>query len=192
MAGLVLVGSVGPAEALSRLDRLLAIPPVGSAVAAIGSAWPVRVLSLPAVRQYVDRRVRGATDESLAAMADAWRAGHVWRSYVIEQRALVHELPGLGPGLAAVRAPTTVVVGGADHIVPPATGERLAASIPGARLVQLAGVGHLLPHERPEAVAAAIGEVANRGARVAGRFCGEAAVARVIARRRGGPRRRGG
>ena len=67
-----------------------------------------RVLSLPAVRQFVDRRVRGTTDESLAAMADAWRAGHVWRSYVIEQRALVHELPGLAPGLAGIRAPTAV------------------------------------------------------------------------------------
>jgi len=164
VAGLVLVGSVGPAETLSRIDRLLAVPPVGSAVAAVVLNVAGTVLSLPAVRQFVDRRVRGTTDESLAAMADAWRAGHVWRSYVIEQRALVYELPGLGPGLAGVRAPTSVLVGGADRIVPPATGERLAAGIPGARLVSVAGVGHLLPRERPDAVAAAVRDVSGRSA----------------------------
>ena len=164
VASLVLVCSVGPAEVLSRLDRLLAIPPVGSAVAAVALNLAGAVLSLPPVRQYVDRRVRGTSDESLAAMADAWRAGHVWRSYVIEQRALVHELPALGPGLAAVQAPTAVVVGGADKIVPPATGERLAASIPGARLVCVPGVGHLLPRERPDTVAAAVREVNGRAA----------------------------
>jgi pimeloyl-ACP methyl ester carboxylesterase len=162
VAGVVLVCSVGPAEALGRLDRLLAVPPVGSAVAAVVLNVAGTVLSLPAVRQFVDRRVRGTTDESLAAMADAWRAGHVWRSYVIEQRALVYELPELGPGLAGVRVPTSVVIGGADHIVPPATGERLATSIPGARLVCVAGVGHLLPRERPDMVADAVREVSGR------------------------------
>jgi pimeloyl-ACP methyl ester carboxylesterase len=164
VAGLVLVGSVGPAAGFSRLDRLLAFPPVGGAVAAVVLNVAGTVLSLPPVRQLVDRRVRGTTDDSLAAMVEAWRAGHVWRSYVIEQRALVYELPGLGPGLAAIRAPTAVVVGGADKIVPPSTSERLAATIPGARLVRVPGVGHLLPRERPETVAAAVREVTGRGA----------------------------
>jgi pimeloyl-ACP methyl ester carboxylesterase len=163
VAGLVLVGSVGPDDPLSRLDRLLAIPPVGAAVAAVVLNVAGRVLSLPAVRQFVNRRVRGTSDESLAAMADAWRVGHVWRSYVIEQRALVYELPDLAPALARIHAPTAVVTGGADHVVSSASAERLAASIPGAQLTCLPGVGHLLPQERPEAVAAAIGEVTGRG-----------------------------
>jgi pimeloyl-ACP methyl ester carboxylesterase len=163
VAGLVLVGSVGPQDPLGRLDRLLAIPAVGAALAAVVLSVAGRVLSLPAVRQLVDRRVRGTNDESLAAMADAWRNGHVWRSYVTEQRALVDELPGLAPALARIQAPTAVLTGRADRIVPPAAAERLAASIPGAQLTCIAGVGHLLPHERPEAVVAAIGEVMARG-----------------------------
>jgi pimeloyl-ACP methyl ester carboxylesterase len=34
----------------------------------------------------------------------------------------------------------------------------MAAAIPGARLVTIAGAGHLTPMERPGAVAAALGE----------------------------------
>ena len=34
----------------------------------------------------------------------------------------------------------------------------MAAAIPGARLVRIAGAGHLSPMERPGAVAAALGE----------------------------------
>jgi pimeloyl-ACP methyl ester carboxylesterase len=82
--------------------------------------------------------------------------GDVWRSYVIEQRALVEELPTLAAGLGQIRAPTAVLVGEADRIVTPSTGEGLAAGIPGARLRRLPGVGHLLPQERPDAVAAAV------------------------------------
>ena len=43
------------AEALSRFDRLLAIPPVGSAVAAVVLNVAGTVLSVPPVRQFVDR-----------------------------------------------------------------------------------------------------------------------------------------
>ena len=162
VAGLVLVSSVGPGDRLSGWTGSSPSPP--SAPPSPRSVLNVAglVLSLAAVRRYIDRRVRGTTDESLAAMADAWRAGKVWRSYVIEQRALVYELPGLAAGMAWIQVPTAVLVGGADHVVPPASGERLAASIPGARLTCLAGVGHLLAHEQPEVVAAAVVEVIGR------------------------------
>lgn len=59
VAGLVLVSSVGPGDPLSRLDRLLAIPPVGTAIAAVVLNAAGLVLSLAAVRRYIDRRVRG-------------------------------------------------------------------------------------------------------------------------------------
>jgi pimeloyl-ACP methyl ester carboxylesterase len=60
--------------------------------------------------------------------------------------------------LATVRIPTLVVVGEEDAITPPESAERLAGAIPGARLVRIAGAGHLAPMERPGAVAAALGE----------------------------------
>ena len=46
---------------------------------------------------------------------------------------------------AAISAPTLVLHGDEDPVFPPAHGAALAASIPGARLITLPGVGHELP-----------------------------------------------
>ncbi len=50
--------------------------------------------------------------------------------------------------LAAVRAPTLVLHGDRDPLIPFAAGEATARAIPGARLVRLAGMGHTLPVEK--------------------------------------------
>jgi pimeloyl-ACP methyl ester carboxylesterase len=160
VAAMVLVASVSPSERPGRLDRILAITPVGSAVAAVTLNAAARALSFPLVRRRLDGLLRGTTDEGLAAIAESWRRGDAWRSFVIEQRALLDELALLAPGLSTISVPVTVVIGEADHIVPAATGERLAAAIPGARLVRVARAGHLLSHEQPGAVAAAIASAA--------------------------------
>ena len=47
--------------------------------------------------------------------------------------------------LGEIRAPTLVVHGSDDPLFPYAHGEALAAEIPGARLLPLAGVGHEYP-----------------------------------------------
>ena len=52
------------------------------------------------------------------------------------------------PRLSQIRAPTLVITGGADRLVPPANSEVLAQSIPGARLLVLPGAGHCFPLER--------------------------------------------
>ncbi len=165
VAGAVLIASVGPAEPLGRLDRLLATPPIGTAVAAVSLNVAARALSILRVRKLLDRYLRGTTDEGLLAIAEGWRRGDAWRSFVVEQRALFDELGGLAPGLAGLTVPVTVVIGGADRIVPASTGHRLAAAIPGARLIRLEGAGHLLSHERPEEVAAAIAQAATESPR---------------------------
>jgi pimeloyl-ACP methyl ester carboxylesterase len=51
--------------------------------------------------------------------------------------------------LADIRAPTLVVHGTDDPLVPHANGERLARHIPGARLVTLPDCGHMPAWERP-------------------------------------------
>jgi pimeloyl-ACP methyl ester carboxylesterase len=162
VAGAVLIASVGPGEPLGRVDRLLAIPPIGTAAAAISLNLAARALSIPPIRRVLDRYLRGTSDEGLLAVAEGWRRGEAWRSFVVEQRALFDELGGLAPGLAGIGVPVTVMIGGSDRIVPASTGLRLAAAIPGARLIRLEGAGHLLAHERPEAVAAAIAQAATR------------------------------
>jgi 3-oxoadipate enol-lactonase len=51
-----------------------------------------------------------------------------------------------------ILAPTLVISGTVDTVVSPATGEAIAARIPGARHVVLKGAGHLIPEECPEAL----------------------------------------
>jgi pimeloyl-ACP methyl ester carboxylesterase len=158
VSGLVLAASVGPGERLGRVDRLLAVPPIGSAITAITLATASRAVSMTPIRERLARRLGAAQEHALLAMADGWRRD-AWRSFVIEQRALFDELPDLAPGLGAIDRPTAVIVGDADRIVPPPIGERLAAAIGPARLIRLPGAGHMLIYERPEAVMAAIRHV---------------------------------
>ncbi|MEI2774910.1 MAG: alpha/beta hydrolase [Tetrasphaera sp.] len=55
-----------------------------------------------------------------------------------------------GPNrLRGISAPSTVVHGSADPLVLPRNAHTLADLIPGARLVELPGVGHLVPWEAP-------------------------------------------
>jgi pimeloyl-ACP methyl ester carboxylesterase len=61
---------------------------------------------------------------------------------------------GLLPTLAGL--PTLVLVGEEDTLAPPDGARRMAAAIPGARLVVLAGAGHVPPVERPSETTAAI------------------------------------
>jgi pimeloyl-ACP methyl ester carboxylesterase len=120
-----------------------------------------RFLSLRAARHLLTGRLLGASDDAAAAVARAWRQGHVGQSFMTEQRALVDELPGLAAGLGDIVVPAGIVVGEADHIVPAPAGVRLAAALPRGRLIRLAGAGHLLPQQQPGAIVAAIEEISR-------------------------------
>jgi pimeloyl-ACP methyl ester carboxylesterase len=176
VAGLVLVSSVCPGLPLTRTDRVLAVPPIGTAVAAGGLFLVSGALRVPVVRRFVKRRQLGraglveraevhgsdAPGDDFPdpnAVVSSWRSTRVWKSFVTEQRSLIDELPLLTAGLAQIRVPTVVLQGMADRTVPPTAGRRLAAAIPGARLVELEGTGHLVILQRPDAVAAAVREV---------------------------------
>jgi pimeloyl-ACP methyl ester carboxylesterase len=50
----------------------------------------------------------------------------------------------------AIRAPTLIIWGAQDTIAPPRTGQALASSIPGARLIVLEGAGHAPQVQMPE------------------------------------------
>jgi pimeloyl-ACP methyl ester carboxylesterase len=64
-----------------------------------------------------------------------------------DTRSRLHELEGL---------PTLVIHGLDDMLIPPAHGRELAGLIPGARLVELPGAGHLLATDAEHEVAAAL------------------------------------
>jgi pimeloyl-ACP methyl ester carboxylesterase len=61
-----------------------------------------------------------------------------------------------GP-LGRLSVPTLVVHGGADPLFPPECGTDLARSIPGAWLLEVAGMGHDLPSELLDLLAATVG-----------------------------------
>ncbi|HEV8609623.1 MAG TPA: alpha/beta fold hydrolase [Thermoanaerobaculia bacterium] len=72
--------------------------------------------------------------------------------------AAMRDRPDSTGFLPEIAVPTLVVVGGQDVLTPPADSEKMAAAIPGARLVTVPGVGHLTPMERPKAVSQVLEE----------------------------------
>jgi len=85
------------------------------------------------------------------------------RAAVVNQLRAIAAWSGAGR-LRHITAPTTVVHGLADELVPVGNGMRLARLIPGARYVELPGVGHLVPLEAPDALTEAITGRRARGA----------------------------
>ena len=159
VAALVLVGSVGVAGALSGFDRLLTVPMVGDGILRAGVAATRRALI--AATRYSERHpgTRLAPKSVVvptvrAGIGDGSRplVGRGRQSFLVEQRALVAETPGLERALFRIAVPTAVVNGASDRIVPSSAARSLAERIPGAELVVVAG-GHLLPFDHPDLVA---------------------------------------
>ena len=66
--------------------------------------------------------------------------------------------------LRRLRVPTTVIHGADDKLVRPSGGRATAKAIPGARLVEIAGMGHGLPRAAWDTIIDAIVENAGRAA----------------------------
>ena len=85
----------------------------------------------------------------------------MWRSFYVEQRALVTELPSLEPQLESIGQRTLILHGMRDWIAPPANARRLASVLPRAELITVERAGHMLPQQRPELMADAIARAAG-------------------------------
>jgi pimeloyl-ACP methyl ester carboxylesterase len=70
----------------------------------------------------------------------------------VRQQLAIMSRPDSRPGLAAIRAPTLVLVGDGDELTPPALAQEITAGIPGTRLVVVPDSGHLSTLEQPAAV----------------------------------------
>lgn len=103
-------------------------------------------------------------DPSILDEYRAWLLENDPVDYVRQCRAIA-SAESLGGRLGDVAAPALVVVGAEDNRTLPEHGRALAESIPQARLVELAGVGHTIPLEAPAEAASAITEFL-RGAQV--------------------------
>jgi pimeloyl-ACP methyl ester carboxylesterase len=128
-----LVRPPGPRESLEHCFRAL-----WTAAAAPGFADAHPELIDELTRQTLERPApRALLRQQLRAMS-AW--GHAER-------------------LREISAPTVIVHGDDDRFSPPANGRALAELIDGARLVPVPGAGHLLAHEAPEVLGAALDEL---------------------------------
>ena len=160
VAGLVLVAPSANVASLYRVDRVLAARGVGSLLSAASLAGVGAALKFRPVRRRIGA-TWGLDERYLRASAEMLLSPTAWRSFVVEQRALVRDLPLLESRLGAISAPTRIVVGSGDRVVPLESAARLAEQIPAADLVVLDGAGHLLAQQQPRRLAELILEVAG-------------------------------
>jgi pimeloyl-ACP methyl ester carboxylesterase len=96
-----------------------------------------------------DRAVR----ELVQLMAEETGA----EAFIRQQQAIIGRADSR-PGLGAIACPTLVLVGDCDQLTPPELSVELTDGIPQARLIVVAGSGHLTPLDQPEEVTKALVE----------------------------------
>ncbi len=163
--GVSLGGMVAQQAAIQSPDRVAALTCVMSAAGSRRAAfWPQR----PAAAALLRRPPRGAShaqmvehfvalirvigsptfpiDDALLRQRLDAALDHGYRPDGTRRQLLAMLASGdRSAALAAVTAPTLIIHGDRDPLVPPAAGEDLAQRIPGARLQLIRGMGHDLP-----------------------------------------------
>jgi len=169
VGGLVLGSAVGRADSVKMADHVLALPWAGEALAVTGLAAFGKVL--PRLRDLAGhvpgRRLAwveaSLPDRRFMEVASVF-GRQIWRSFVVEQRALVREIGDVEAALPRVGVPTVVMAGTWDVVVPPAVATSIAAAVPGAELMVLVRTGHFVPRDAPLVVADAVRRVEARTA----------------------------
>jgi pimeloyl-ACP methyl ester carboxylesterase len=166
VSGLVLVGAACTPDSVDATDRLLGLRGVGDVLTVAGLLTLGEVL--PRVRRLTPRLPPRVRDPVRATLPDQGvlggergALGRHRRTFTVEQRALLQELPEVHAALGGVRVPTVVVVGRWDVVVRPSAGRTLAGAVPGAELIELPRAGHFVARD-------ATGELARVVARLAG------------------------
>jgi pimeloyl-ACP methyl ester carboxylesterase len=167
VSGLVLVGSVGRADSLNMVDHLLALPWAGEAITAAGLVTLGRFL--PRLRDLASHVPGRRLDWLEASLPDrhyvevAARFGrHIRRSFVFEQRTLIHEIGAIEEALPEIAVPTVVITGTWDVVVPASVAATVAAAIAGSELITVARTGHFVPRDAPGVVERAVRAVEAR------------------------------
>lgn len=153
MRGLVLVGSIGSPLAILPSDFVTALPLVGGAF----SFFLLRLLATRAPGVLARVAAPSGPAPSTDAVSEMIRRSvaprRVWKTYVRESRSMIEAAEDLQETLSLVEAPTLIVTGEEDAMVPLEASIDLAASIDSARLEVLEKTGHSAPLERPGRIA---------------------------------------
>jgi pimeloyl-ACP methyl ester carboxylesterase len=132
-----------PPETSERRQRQIELAQNGRLAEIVDQQLPLFV--------HRDRRGDASLIEIVRVMAEETGV----EAFVRQQRALMRR-PDLRANLAAIRAPTLVLVGDGDELTPPTLAKEIAGSITGARLVVVPASGHLSTLEQPVAVNTAL------------------------------------
>lgn len=110
------------------------------------------------VEPYVERQVAALLSASASdqVRAQVRALGRQRPEGVCAGIRALRDRPDRRAELAGIRCPTLVLVGSEDKISPPSEMAEIARAIPGARLTEIAGAGHLSNLEKPEEFVAAI------------------------------------
>lgn len=143
VAGVVLVGAASPRMQIPPGFRLLRTPIVGDLQIEI----LVRPVMAYALRHRLYARPERVTEETVE---DWWTPVRVPGTRRAALEAVRTNFRGTEGLLEKIRAPTLVLWGKEDPLLPAAQGLDLASAIPGARYVALPDAGHLPQEEVPE------------------------------------------
>ncbi len=168
VSNLVLVGAACTSDSLSALDYWLTYRGVGDALTVAGLVGIGEVL--PRLRRFTGhvparyrRRVESALPDRGVLAGGGGALGRHRRTFMVEQRALVHELPEVAGALGTLDLPVAVVSGRWDLVVPHRAAVTLADAIPGAVLTVLPRAGHFVARDDPEALVEVIRRMAGTG-----------------------------
>ena len=181
IVGVSMGGYIAQLVAINHPDRVLSLTSIMS-----GPGWPEAVHATPEVaallmvppestregritQALASRRVLVGPADPMDDAAEQTRAGRAFdRAYypVGTARQLVAVIASKGrlERLKQVQAPTVVIHGNADALVPVENGRMVAEAVPGARLIEIDGMGHDLPKRAWPQVLDAIDDVARQAA----------------------------
>jgi 3-oxoadipate enol-lactonase len=150
--GLSLGGMVAQEMAIRFPDRVRGLILGATSPGGLSAVWPDSGTVLSSIFANTGGLGRGTVTHPLGAWAQAWAA----------------TLHDSGSRLGRIRAPTLVLHGDCDGLVPVGNARLLARRIPRAELVILAGEGHFFAFEQAEAVADIVMDWLDTSAAVSG------------------------
>ncbi len=160
-------------DAPGRVERMAILGGAGHGAPLIAQAPTVTALCGVAEGASAEEHMLGLLDR---LVSPAWRAfAEMFLPQILprpaatlatlrRQWAVLPEYD-LRPRLTRIRAPTLVLAGAEDTLVPPAAAQELAGVLPNARLRLIAGAGHAAMWEQPAAVLAAVASFLEPGGR---------------------------
>lgn len=164
VGGLSMGGYVALAFALrhpARLERLILADTRAAAdsdIARAGRADALALVEKQGVAALVERQLGALLSPAASeAVREQVRIlGKQTPAGVCAGIRALRDRPDRQSELASIRCPTLVIVGKEDKISPPAEMSAVASAISGARLVEIAGAGHLSNLENPNDFVSAI------------------------------------